>query len=93
MAAVRGRQGARAAPLIEPRGPEQHEDVANREEAAGEVKLLELAHVPALNAMAEEAAVSRLYGGIHFRTDIDAGLERGRRVGTVALPAYRVQGR
>jgi hypothetical protein len=46
-----------------------------------------------LNAMAEEAAVSRLYGGIHFRSDNDAGLELGRRVGTVAVRAYRVQGR
>jgi hypothetical protein len=46
-----------------------------------------------LNAMAEEAAVSRLYGGIHFRSDNEAGLELGRRVGTVAVRAYRVQGR
>ena len=46
-----------------------------------------------LNAMAEEAAVSRLYGGIHFRSDNDAGLELGRRVGTVAIRAYHVLGR
>jgi hypothetical protein len=43
-----------------------------------------------LRAMAEEAAISRLYGGIHFRSDNDAGLELGRRVGDVALQAYRV---
>lgn len=43
-----------------------------------------------LEAMAEEAAVSRLYGGIHFRSDNEAGLDLGRRVGTVALEAYRV---
>ena len=42
-----------------------------------------------LQAMAEEAAVSRLYGGIHFRSDNAAGLELGRRVGAVALDAYR----
>ena len=41
-----------------------------------------------LGAMAEEAAVSRLYGGIHFRSDNDAGLELGRRVGAVAVQAY-----
>lgn len=29
---------------------------------------------------AEEAAVSRLYGGIHFRTAIERGLEQGRAV-------------
>jgi membrane-associated phospholipid phosphatase len=45
-----------------------------------------------LKAMAEEAAVSRLYGGIHFRSDNDAGLELGRRVGTVAVQAYGSQG-
>ena len=45
-----------------------------------------------LNAMAEEAAVSRLYAGIHFRSDNEAGLELGRRVGTVAVQAYRVLG-
>ena len=43
-----------------------------------------------LNAMAEEAAISRLYGGIHFRSDNEAGLHLGRRVGAVALDAYRV---
>jgi hypothetical protein len=41
-----------------------------------------------LGAMAEEAAISRLYGGIHFRSDNEAGLELGRRVGTVAVQAY-----
>jgi membrane-associated phospholipid phosphatase len=42
----------------------------------------------ALAAMAEEAAVSRLYGGIHFRSDNEVGLELGRRVGATALEAY-----
>jgi PAP2 superfamily len=46
-----------------------------------------------LNAMAEEAAISRLYGGIHFRSDNEAGLQLGRRVGEVALQAFRLQGR
>ena len=38
-------------------------------------------------AAAEEAAVSRLYGGIHFRQAIDRGLEQGKCIGawTVAL--------
>jgi membrane-associated phospholipid phosphatase len=44
-----------------------------------------------LTAMAEEAAASRLYGGIHFRSDNEAGLELGRRVGAVALDAYRIR--
>jgi hypothetical protein len=33
-------------------------------------------------AAAEEAALSRLYGGIHFRAAIERGLEQGRCVGT-----------
>ena len=45
----------------------------------------------ALDGMAEQAAVSRLYGGIHFRSDNEAGLELGRRVGAVALRAYGVR--
>ena len=31
--------------------------------------------------MADEAAISRLYGGIHYRSAIDAGLEQGRCIG------------
>ena len=46
-----------------------------------------------LKAMAEEAAASRLYGGIHFRSDNDAGLKLGRRVGTAAAQAYGLQAR
>ncbi|MGE5429748.1 MAG: phosphatase PAP2 family protein, partial [Syntrophomonadaceae bacterium] len=36
-------------------------------------------------AMAEEAAISRLYGGIHYRFDSDMGLESGRTVGNLAV--------
>jgi membrane-associated phospholipid phosphatase len=32
------------------------------------------------HAMAEEAAMSRLYGGIHYRSDNEEGLQLGRRV-------------
>ncbi|HEX7171275.1 MAG TPA: vanadium-dependent haloperoxidase [Candidatus Limnocylindria bacterium] len=42
-------------------------------------------------AFAQEAAISRLYGGIHFRSAIDRGLEQGRCVGArvMALPMRR----
>jgi hypothetical protein len=43
-----------------------------------------------LAAMAEEAAVSRLYGGIHYRSDNEVGLVLGRRIGEVAVRAYHV---
>jgi membrane-associated phospholipid phosphatase len=39
----------------------------------------------ALESGAVEAAISRIYGGIHYRFDADAGLELGRRVGRYVL--------
>jgi hypothetical protein len=38
-----------------------------------------------LRAWAEEAAVSRLYGGIHFRSDNEVGLALGRKIARSAL--------
>lgn len=57
--------------------------------AAGEV----LAHYfprdgKRVRAMAEEAAMSRLYGGIHYRHDNDDGLALGRRVAREVLARY-----
>lgn len=37
------------------------------------------------NSMAEEASLSRLYGAIHYRSDIDQGLACGKRVGGFAV--------
>ncbi len=42
-----------------------------------------------LQAMAKEAAMSRLYGGIHFRTDNEDGLELGRKIGARAVARMR----
>jgi hypothetical protein len=41
--------------------------------------------------LAQEAAISRLYGGIHFRSAIERGLEQGRCIGATvaALPMRR----
>ncbi len=36
---------------------------------------------PSFNKAAEEASLSRLYGGIHYRMSLDSGLVVGRRVG------------
>ena len=36
-------------------------------------------------AAAEEAAVSRLYGGIHFRPAVELGLDQGRCVGAFVV--------
>lgn len=42
----------------------------------------------ALEAMAEEAAASRLYGGIHFAFDNEDGLELGRKVAAAVLERF-----
>ena len=44
------------------------------------------------DAWAEEAALSRLYGGIHFRFDAEAGLEQGRRVASYSVAVARADG-
>lgn len=41
----------------------------------------------AIQGMAEEAAISRLYGGIHFASDNNEGLKLGRRIGERVMSA------
>ena len=43
-------------------------------------------------AAAAEAAVSRLYGGIHFRQAVEAGVVQGRRVGEHVVGRVRTRG-
>lgn len=43
-------------------------------------------------AMADEAAISRLYGGIHYRSDIERGKEHGRRIAEYTLRFARQDG-
>jgi hypothetical protein len=43
-----------------------------------------------LRAWADQAAVSRLNGGIHFRSDNETGLLLGKRIGRVAVTRYDV---
>jgi len=38
-----------------------------------------------MQALANEAALSRIYGGIHYRFDMDAGLEIARKLSALAL--------
>jgi len=42
--------------------------------------------------MAEEAAASRLYGGIHYRFDNEEGLESGRMIGRAAVEMVMKEG-
>jgi len=40
---------------------------------------------PDFDAMKDEASISRLYGGIHYRGDIERGKEHGARIGGYAV--------
>jgi hypothetical protein len=44
------------------------------------------------NSMAAEAGMSRLYGGIHYRSDINGGSEHGKRIGAAVVSYARVDG-
>jgi membrane-associated phospholipid phosphatase len=46
---------------------------------------------PSFAAAAEEAAISRLYGGIHFRAAVEEGLVQGRRVGALVVERLRTR--
>lgn len=40
--------------------------------------------------MAEEASISRVYGGIHYRFDCEEGLKQGRKIAVLALAAAAI---
>ena len=46
----------------------------------------------AYSAMAQEASLSRMYGGIHYRSDCDAGLVTGKKIGAYAANRGRTDG-
>jgi hypothetical protein len=43
-------------------------------------------------AMRDEAGISRLYGGIHYRSDIETGKEHGQRIGAYTVSFARQDG-
>ncbi|HUR40137.1 MAG TPA: vanadium-dependent haloperoxidase [Verrucomicrobiae bacterium] len=56
--------------------------------AAADPKLVHLV-LPSFSATAEMAAVSRLWGGFHIRTDNEEGLILGRKVAMYSWPKYQ----
>ena len=46
---------------------------------------------PSFNAAAAEAAISRLYGGIHFRQSIEEGAKQGRKVGELVVARVKTR--
>jgi membrane-associated phospholipid phosphatase len=45
-----------------------------------------------LRYLAEEAGLSRLYAGIHFRSDIEVGAQMGRQLAALAIQRDRLNG-
>jgi hypothetical protein len=87
--AIRSRIDAAFLPhLLTPAFPSYPSGHATASGAAAEV----LSHffpekAAMLQAQAEEASMSRLYGGIHFRSDNDQGFALGRRIGKRVIEA------
>jgi hypothetical protein len=59
---------------------------------------LPVRHFHSFEAAAAEAAISRMYGGIHYRSAVENGLEQGRKIGKaivkkIDLQAWRSGGR
>lgn len=50
------------------------------------------ARAEAYKAMASEASLSRMYGGIHYRSDCEAGLKTGNAVGGYAVARAQTDG-
>lgn len=46
----------------------------------------------AFQSMAEEASLSRMYGGIHYRSDCEVGLKMGKMIGGHAVERARTDG-
>ena len=42
--------------------------------------------------MKDEAGISRLYGGIHYRADIEVGKDHGQRIGGYTVRFARQDG-
>jgi hypothetical protein len=42
--------------------------------------------------MRDEAGISRLYGGIHYRADIEVGKDHGKRIGAYTVSFARRDG-
>jgi hypothetical protein len=60
--------------------------------AAAVLSYLFPAGASSFDAMKDEAAISRLYGGIHYMSDIDVGKDHGRRIGGYTVRFARQDG-
>jgi hypothetical protein len=75
-------------PISLPNHPSYPSNHATIDGALAEILEAEFpAETKRLEQIAEEAAISRLYGGIHYRFDKDAGLALGRVTAAKAMTA------
>jgi hypothetical protein len=52
---------------------------------------MESRHFQSFRDAAQEASISRLYGGIHYRFDLDEGSILGRKVGEMVVKRIKLQ--
>lgn len=60
--------------------------------AAAVLSYLFPASASQFEALRDEAAISRLYGGIHYRSDIEVGKQHGARIGSYTVTFARSDG-
>ena len=46
---------------------------------------------PSFNKAAEEAAISRMYGGIHYRAAVEVGIKQGKELGAFLVQKIKMQ--
>jgi hypothetical protein len=46
---------------------------------------------PSFNAAADEAAISRMYGGIHYRAAVEVGVDQGRNLGQFVIDKLKMR--
>ena len=44
-----------------------------------------------IHQLTEDASISRLYGGVHFRSDLSEGLKLGRQIGNICVEYLKTQ--
>ncbi len=52
---------------------------------------LPIRNFTSFNKAADEAAISRMYGGIHYRAAVEVGVEQGRKVGKLLLTKLKMR--
>ena len=68
------------------------EDIVRTPTPPGHWNLIAVPFIQQFEAQKEEASISRLYGGIHYRSDLEVGKAHGKRVGGYTVAFARTDG-